>query len=348
MTETTTTTATPEAPAFNPVFGEGLSAAEQAYFESGGEKTDGLAPTETNGAASVAEAQTEGGAATQSAPDAAPTTAATEDEPGAIEISSDGKLRDTKTGRFVPHQAFHAEREKRKGAEGELAQVREKFARADERLAVLNEALRGNVPAATAQQAEQVPDPEKDIFAHNRYLEKQLADLKAQVSTTKQETQAKLASSELRQHYEADVSRFKSEQPAFEAAKAFLTAGRHKELEALGVSDEKQRQQMIDRQEAEIAVGAYRQKQRAPEVIYKLAVARGFTPVAPEVKPSAAAERLDTIAKGQAAAASLTSASGGPSTGLTAESVANMNEAEFDALVRKVGSQAALMKMLNM
>jgi hypothetical protein len=355
MTDTQTQTSATEtaAPAgFDAFAGESLTAAERAYFESGGEKTDGLAPSETNGAGPV-------GAATNTAekPTAAEGTQADpapqtgDDDPGAIEITAEGKVaRDTKTGRFVPLAALHTERDKRKAIEGEFAQLREKHARADERLAVLSEALKGNVPAEKAT-TETPPDPEKDVFGFMRWQQKQIAELTAKLDTTTKETQNKLASSTLRQHYEGDVVKFKSEQPQFDAAKSFLVASRHKELEALGVADAAERQQMIDRQEAEIAVSAYRNKQRAPEILYKLAVARGFTPpaaTATQQTTTPAAEKLDAIAKGQAAAASLATAAGGPSGQLTMDEVANYTEAEFDALVRRVGGQAALRKMFNM
>lgn len=358
MTDTTTqtadTTTATLAPSFDAVAGEGFTAAEQAYFDSRGENTDGLAPTDTNGAASVASPQTEGVAALAATQEAAPTDKANgEEDDGSIEISADGKLaRDTKTGRFVPIQALHRERERLQASKAELSELREKFTRADERLAVFNKAFEGQMPATAGQKADETaPDPEKDIFGAFKWATDRIAKLETKLDSTAKNTQVELARTALRQHYDASVGQYKKAQPNFDAAKQFLTEGRHKELEAIGYADQKERQDMIDQQEAQLAVSAYRNKQSAPELLYKLAVARGFNPTPPkveEVKPSEAALKLDQIARGQAAAASLVSAGGGPSSQLTAEAVANMTEEQFDAAVKKVGSQAALMRLVGL
>ena len=354
-TQTQTVESTPAPAAFDALVGESMSPAELAYFNSGGSNTDGLVPAETNGAASVASQQTEGEARpTGQTPEAAPTEqkANGEDEPGVIEISADGKMRDTKTGRFVPHQAFHAEREKRKGLEVELSKAREQAARFDERLAVLNEAFKGNLPASAQQtQDTAAPDPEKDIFGAFKWATERIAKLESKLDNTSNETKLELAKQTLRSHYDSTVTAYRKTQPAFDAAKTFLTEGRHKELEALGYADAAERQRMIDSQEAQLAINAYRNKSNAAEMLYKLAVARGFNPTPPaqeQNKQSEAALKLDQIAKGQAAAASLTTAAGGPTTQLTAEAVLNMDEAQFDAAVKKAGGQAALMRLVGM
>ena len=44
-------------------------------------------------------------------------------------------------GRFVRHGAFHKEREARKAAQRDLAALQERFARGDERLRILSEAM---------------------------------------------------------------------------------------------------------------------------------------------------------------------------------------------------------------
>ena len=353
MTDTTQTQTSTPAPAYDAIAGsDAFSAAERAYFESGGEKLDGLTETvtETPAATQTTQAAVNGnGQQTQE------TQTNAEAVDGEVEILEDGKVRDTKTGRFVPHKAFHAEREKRKATEAELAQTREKFTRADERLAVLNEALKGNVSATTQQTQEAAPpDPEKDVFGFLKWQQQKIADLEGKLNNTSKNTEAQLARSALRQHYDSDVTKYKTENAHFDAARSFLIEGRHKELEAIGITDKAQRQQMIDRQEAEIALEAMRGKRRPSEVIYNLAVARGFAPKAATTtqtngttQQSDAAAKLDAIAKGQAASASLTTAAGGPSGELTLEALANMGEGECSKALQKIGGEAALRKMLG-
>ena len=106
--------------------GGDLSPAEQAYFSSKGANPAGLETSEPSpvtqeaGPDPLSEAQ----------------PAANDDQvdAGEVYIDENGKARSVVSGKFVPHGAFHKERERRKATEAELQTYREKMARADERL----------------------------------------------------------------------------------------------------------------------------------------------------------------------------------------------------------------------
>src|SRR5438552_11205657 len=101
--------------------GDALSPAERAYFDTKGAAVAGLGEAAPDAAAAPAASET---AAT---PDAPPTADRAED---------DG--RPPNPGQWVRHGALHAERERRKKAEADLASEREFRARVDARLLALS------------------------------------------------------------------------------------------------------------------------------------------------------------------------------------------------------------------
>ncbi len=91
--------------------------------------------------------------------------------PARLWIPRPRKAPSTRTrGKFVRHGAFHQERERRKAVEKERDELRERFARGDERLRLLTEAMQ-RAPAPAAPAAPETPaeppkkiDPNEDIF----------------------------------------------------------------------------------------------------------------------------------------------------------------------------------------
>lgn len=341
-TETTTVEQTSESTG-----GDGFTAEERSYFESRGEKFALTDPESTPAeAAKPAVEQTE---------TAAP---ADEDVPdGTITLDEAGLKRDKRTGRFVPHGAFHKERENRKAAETQLAQLREERARINERLSILTQAF--NQGDATPQQAapaeEAVPDPETDIFGYVRHAGKEIAALKAQLAETKKATVERLDATEAGNAYVNDAIAFSREKTDFPSAYQHLVKALSAELEFMGVTDEKQRMAEIARLEREQVAIARQRGERPAERIYKLAAMRGYTaaPAQKAVEPGAAkpalAENLERVERGQNAARSLSSAGGGAPAQLTAEAMLNMSDAEFAAALSKMGGNAnqALRKLLG-
>jgi hypothetical protein len=357
---------------------EVLSPAEQAYLESGGEKTDGLfsAP---EAKAPTAEDKT------SITPDSTPVVAdgsttpppeaeASGDvEPGEVIVGEDGKVRDGK-GRFVPLAALRQERTQRQALAEQLQLARQERetaaaenARLAERLSILQEAL--SAPDAAAPPAEVDPidsdvpiDPEVDIFGAFKQMQKRLEKSQtaalAEVQKAQEgnrSTQAQIAEQQLQKAYQDDALHFSQETPDFGDAWRHLGLARAQELRLLGVSDEADIKRRLIEEERLIVIHAVKTGQRPSKLVYDLAKAKGYTvkeakaaakaaeeaaPPAKEVKNGAAMGAVETLAKAQRnAGATLSGGSGSPGeTVMTAESLANMSERDFDAMVTKLGA----------
>lgn len=318
----------------NSVFeSEALSPAEMEYFSSKGEKAEGLIPAESTPAPAPTEAPTA---------DAAPQEgeAPAEDDDGAFYIDENGKARSVITGKFVPHAALHKERERRKGAETELNTYRERMARAEERLAVLNEVLTQPTAPQTQQAtaSEEVPDPEKDIFAYVKHLERKLSGLEQTTQKTVEERQREQSLNQLQSAYAQDAQRFMAEKPDFKDAYGYIANSRARELAALGYSQDQIRQQLTY-EETNIVAQAFQQRRSPSAVLYEQAIARGYSPkqAAAAAQAVSPAQKLDTVAKGQQTQRSLSGAGGSAGEGLTLEALANMSDEEFQATAAKIG-----------
>lgn len=322
--------------------GEALSAEETAFFESRGEKSEGLAPETLE----------------KKEPEKQPAKEA-DAKPGEdvkVEVDETEETVEVENkGRFVRHGAFHKERvmrkqeqEARRAAETKLAEQQQLFARADERLRLLNEAL---APRQEATQQTAPPDPEQDIFGYVKWQANQIEQLKGGLNQTQQQAEVSKAEQYVVQTYQSDAVRFVKQQPDFGDAYAFLLQGRDAELKAFGMADPNERAQVIADEERSLVVRALNDRASPAERVYALAKARGFAPKPVEAaKPGetakpAAAEQIETIARGQAASKTLSSAGGSPSETLTAEALANMSEEEFAAYLAKTprSQQRAMM-----
>lgn len=314
---------------------EALSDAERAYFESGGTKTDGLFKA-ADPAPAVAEEKT-----------VSEPVKSEDAVEGEITIDEQGNHRDKKSGRFVPHGVFHATRERAKAAESELAQLREKFTRADERLAVLSDAMSGKIPTTEKKEAEDDKDidPAQDVFGALAQTQRRLAALQKQIEDSKAEANVRHARATVRDVYRETQETFAKANPAYHDAKSHLIASYKAELEAMGVPAE-QRQLLIDKKEAELVLSAIREKQNPADIIFRLAKARGFVEKAAKVE-TPAADKLATVEKGIAASASLRDAPGGATNGLTREALADMSDDEFAATVSRLGGMSKLQRMLG-
>lgn len=335
--------------------GDAFTAEEQAMFDAYERGEDApAAPAGGGEAAPAPEAAPAAPEAAAAAPDAVAA-------PGDVvdPEAEEGSAEENK-GKFVRHGAFHQERERRKAVERELAEYREKFARGDERLRLLSEAMQKAPQAPAAAQAapepEAVPDPNEDIFGYVKHLEKQLADVRSghQQMTEAQKKQAEedRAETETREivgSYQRDIQRYAAAEPAFADAYQYLVQGRVAELKLYGLDD---RQAIAQANADELAfVRSAVQRGVSPaEQAFALAKARGFVAKAPEpaAPPAPAAEtpaeRQARLAAGQAASKSLSGAGGGPAGEITLEMLATMSEADFEKFAAKnPGKLEALM-----
>lgn len=350
MTDTTTPTTTTGG-------SETLSAAELAYFSSGGQDTSGLgldqdreadAPTESGQLSMFNDGQPDVPAAEQQQN--------VSDEDADIVVGPDGKPRSATNGQFVPHAALHKERERRKAVETELTTMRDKTARAEERLAVLNELMTGDgkLPQKTDASAngdkspldEEQIDPEKDIFGAFRQMQRMNAALMQQMKAGDEQAKAKEAATTVQSAYKADAVAFMEKTPDFKDAYAHLVGTLHRELEAMGVTDVNERNRSIAEQERGLVQQALANKRSPAELIYTIAKTRGFTGAAPQQQmANNGAAKIDNIKKAQSATVSLSRAGGSSGEGLTLDALANMSEEEFSRTVSKLSKsqQRALM-----
>lgn len=300
---------------------DALSPSEQAFFESGGETEIVETPIEQ-------------------APDQP-----TQPEPAAevVEPEAQEQGRDEK-GRFVPHQALHAEREEHKKTKSELEQIRQRQAVLEDRW---NTLLKVQQPTQ-AEQPAPPPNPEEDIFAFAKWQGDQLKALQAKVEGREQE--------DARARQEADNDRavwndwsqsaqsFAQETPDFGDAVKFLSETRDKQLNAMALIDKRfatadGRVQQINAELKAIVLAAKQNEISPAEAVYNIAKNYGFQ--APVQAPAADPAKLtlpDSLAKIDAAqnASRTLAATPGRDAGdpVSAEAIANMSQKEFEAWYR--------------
>jgi hypothetical protein len=142
--------------------------------------------------------------------------------------------------------------------------------------------------------------------------------------------------------YVADCNAFESKTPDFKPAYNFLLNSRAAELKAIGYDTPETLHQALVADEFAIAQVAFERGKSPAEMIYALANQRGYKK-APAADPDAgaAAEKLATIQRGQAAHKSLSNTGG--SSGdqdMTAEALISMPAAEFEAWCDKNPAKA--------
>jgi hypothetical protein len=275
----------------------------------------------------------------------------------------------SRASKFVPHGQFHKERTRRHNAEKESAELKLKFAKAEERLAILNELIQsggsrqeehgqpaqngkanGNGQAKSAWDEPDI-DPEEDFSGALSQLRRRQQEDREARNQWQQKTEERAKDSEQSTAYVRDAVAYAKQNPAFAHAYRHLMQTYHHELEAFGMTDREQRNQHIRNEEKKLAQFALENRQSPAAVIMQLAEARGFKFQPPQEEhheeddgeaPSlakAAKEvkgKVETIKKAQKSTASLSNAGGGAKNGLTMESILAMNDDEFFEKVHKL------------
>ncbi|WP_071000470.1 hypothetical protein [Methylobacterium sp. C1] len=288
------------------------------------------------------------------APEGAPAPAGEAAAPGEV-VDPDAEDADDpekNRGRFVRHGAFHKEREARKTAQRQLSELQEKFARGDERLRILSEAMqRPAAPAQPAAAAEpaKVPDPNEDIFGYAKYLEEQIQAIRTgqtQLTETQKKAEEDRRAADERNDvigfYRQDLQRAVTADATISDAYQHLFSGRVAELQLVGMS-EAEAVQTVREEEFNLAQTARQRGQSPAALIAALAKSRGFAPKAAEAAPAAApsetaAEKAARVEAGQKGPGmSLSAAGGSPAGEVTAEMLANMSDEEFSAFQKANG-----------
>lgn len=352
--------------------GDELTPAEQAYLDSGGENAEGLLAEQ---AGTKAEPEPEGKPAAEAkpAPDPKAATSETKAEPAAKAGDPDPAVDDAAADDAahdpakppptrVSYHKFRRVEERLKATEAREAELREKFARGDERLKLLAEALappkEGEGDPAKADPA---PDPEQDIFAFVRWqgrqidrLGKALDGTRGEIGQTRETIQQREQADELKTAYQRDAVTFAQKTPDFVHAYNHMLGTRAQMLEdqGYGADDIKG---ILANEERGLVQRALQANKSPAEMIYGIAQRFGYRKAdatqvsdtattegetAAQAKPAAqtngkpsATQIIESVKKGQEASKTL-SGTGGASQGLTVEALLAMPEDEFNAMVR--------------
>jgi hypothetical protein len=342
---------------------DGFTAAERAYFESGGKVTEGLLNNEPDDEP-VATPES----ATPEPQPAAPAPAPPDPNADPFEdLEKVVKDNRAKTHKLIPEQNFRVVSEKYKttkkerdelqkrleALEGnskswqdELAKEREMRARIDERLKLFNEVI---APAAepTAQR-QAPPNPEEDIFGYLKWRdeeqERRFNELADRVGQTSQTIQSDRDESNLRSAYQQDATRFAQANPDFAQAYNHLNKVRDMMLENAGYTDPKQREQIRLNEERDLVTQTLKSGKSPAEVVYSIAKTLGYAtsaaaPAAPAPAPAAqqpsVTAEIERLQKAQAASKTLSGSGGSAPAPMTVQALAAMSDEEFERYARK-------------
>lgn len=260
-------------------------------------------------------------------------------------------------GRFIRHGAFHRERTLRKAADKAIAELNERVQRESTERARIDERLRLLVQAGQAQfqqenvegqQQPQVPNPEEDPFAYMRYLETRLNSLGENQQGVVQRFEEQDQYGSAKTAFMQDAAAFTQQKGDFMDAYRHLMTSRDRELQRIGRTDPRERQQIIQQEEFMIVSEALRNQRSPSELFYALAEDRGYRKAEPAAAaPVAAAaqerptavEQVKAAAAGQVTAKSLSAAAGSAAPALSAKSLADMSDGEFEAVYDKMSRE---------
>lgn len=328
----------PPAPKIEVSSTDEMSPAEREYFQSRGEKSDGL----------VSQGQPEPARADPQQPDAADDG----DDDFDLDEAEDGPARDPKTGKWVARSAYLRVKETAKQTKAEAQAYRDNLIMAKERLAILTEAQAPaqKVDAKDADLADAPDiDPETDIFGALKQAHARLAKMQQRMQHNEKQTHE----DRTQQAFTADLNRYRQQQPAFPEAFTYLVQQRHAELEALGVEDKAERDAMLKDEAREVVQAALKAGKSPAERLFKLATARGFQAKARAAPNSLAeaAKQIEQLDNGRRASVSLRGAGeGGASEGFNLNAYLNSSEGEGiqmrENYIAKHG-QAAWKKMIG-
>jgi hypothetical protein len=293
-----------------------LSADEEAFFSSGGEKS----------------IPAEGGA-----------DPGTGESSEAKPASGEAKPGDTPKNDHVPLATFLEEKKARKELAGKLTDYEKQIAEFKGKFAIIDRLkFAGEAePAAPAGP----PNPEEDIFGAVKHVGETLAQMQKRIDDAeKAKADSEKAATEQKtfvDKYRKACDDFEADTPDFKAAYNFILNSRAAELKAIGYDTPEALHQALIADEFAIAQMAFEKGKSPAEMLYNLANQRGYKKEVADPNKGKAAEKLETIERGQAANKSLSNAggsSGDPE--MTAEALIAMPADEFEAWTNKNPAKA--------
>ncbi|WP_050384575.1 hypothetical protein [Bradyrhizobium pachyrhizi] len=309
--------------------GPTLTADEQAFFESGGEK--GIPTDETGGGA---------GGDAGGAGDGAAAGAGT-DKPGA---TGDNQGGEGKGNQHVPLATFLEEKKARKDLATQLADAQRQIAEFTGKFSIIERLKLAGADPGTEQPAAP-PTPEEDIFGAVKHVGETVAQMQKrlddQAAAEKQARETATAQTEFVNRYRNDAETFQKANADYRTAYDFLLQSRAAELQAIGYDTPEALHQALIADETAIAEMAFAKNKSPAEMIYALAKQRGYKMAAADPSKGKGAEKLDAIERGQAANKSLSSTGGSAGDAdMTAEALIAMPAAEFEAWCDKNPAKA--------
>lgn len=236
----------------------------------------------------------------------------------------------------VPYDAMFEERERRKQAEIELREIRENYARLEERTNLLLKRVepKPDTPAPP-------PNFEDDVFAAANYDRDRLNKLENMASQFETQQQQQQQMQQLVSAYRADAEAFKTSNPDFMDAYNTYRNARWKEYETLGFQAA-QIAQAMEQEELNLAYSAFQNRRSPSQTIYEMAKLRGYQAKQAPSQPRDGVNEVQRIARAADAAASLSAAGGGAVAGngkIDVKTLASMSASEFSKWYAKYGEE---------
>ncbi len=289
-----------------------MTPSETAFFESGG-------TTEIPNSESAAG---EGG----------DTTAKTEQVSGG-DTNKDGNV-DKDGIKIVPLAALHEERTRRKTTEANARKLETELAELRGKFSIIEKLQAG------PQEVQQEVTPETDIFGFAKKTGDTVAELQKRLDAQDAQTKEQAARGQVVSSYQLDAAKFSQKNPDFGDAYNHLLSSRAQELIAMGYEDQQDVHNALLADEMAIAEMAIARGKSPAQLIYDLAQQRGYKKADPNAKTEAA-NKLDTIERGQNANKSLSNTGGGSGDGdMTAAALLKMPNDEFEAWCTKHPAKA--------
>jgi regulator of replication initiation timing len=218
-----------------------------------------------------------------------------------------------KPDRVVPLGALHEERARRKELQAKVERMEQTYAKLTERL---NQPPQPQVPAFEE-------NPAEHLRLKQERLEQQLQQQSetVQQSETRRAQEAQLA--QFDNAYQSAAMQYAKQTPEFTDAYQHLIASRHQAYEQMGV-DPGEYVERLKHEERQIAHTAFTLGLNPGVLLHNLATAAGWKP-----KPQKQTPNLEVVAKG-VQTKSLSGVSGKPTSNMTLEALAEMNDEDFD------------------
>ena len=196
----------------------------------------------------------------------------------------------------VPYAALHEERQLRKEAAAENADMRDKVSRMEERFSMFQE-------ATAAPVADFDDDPAGHLKAQTEAQTKAITEIQATQRAQAEAQEQQKQFGDFMGHYSTAAAAFSESNPDFGAAYKHLAEQRTAIYKASGL-DPRQIESSIQRDEIEVVQNAMQTGRDPAEAIYEVAKAHGYTNE-PKPEKTEGEEKIETIAEGQKASTTL-------------------------------------------